>query len=296
MRKILLLLPLLAVVASAQTITGSVKDGSGSAFPGASVRLVSEQSGVQQTISTNEVGIYRTGTLTPGAYRLEVEAPGFQKLVRGPVNVEIGQVVALDLTLEVGQASETVTVTESAPITDSQSSNFGQIVSRQMVSTLPLPNRAASSLAALSPGVVMIDNGAGTAENYPVFSVAGGRARNQAFTLDGGNVSNAVGLTRPQQLTSLPVDAMQEFKVIANNYAAEFGHSTGGVITMTTRSGGNAYHGSVFESLQNDVVNARNFFSAKRAPVKLNQYGGSLGGPIQKDKTHFFMTWEHTRQ
>ncbi len=278
------------------TITGTVKDATGSVLPSAKITVSNEASGARAAISSNEVGIYRAGSLLPGDYRLDVESEGFQKLVRGPIHVEVGQVVAVDLTLDLGKATETVTVTESAPITDSQTSNFGQIVTRQMLAGLPLPNRAASSLASLSPGVVMIDNGAGTAENYPVFSVAGGRARNQAFTLDGGNVSNAVGLTRPQQLTSLPVDAMQEFKVIANNYAAEFGHSTGGIITMTTRAGTNAYHGSVFESLQNDVVNARNFFSARRAPVKLNQYGGSFGGPIQKDKTHFFATWEQTRQ
>src|SRR5262245_64993872 len=132
----------------------------------------------------------------------------------------------------------------------------------------------------------MIDNGTGTAENYPVFSVAGGPARNQNFVLDGGNASNAVGLTRPQQLTSLPVDAMQEFKVIANNYSAEFGHSTGGVVTMSTRSGTNQFHGSLFESLRNDALDARNFFAASKAPIRLNQFGGALGGPIQKDRTH----------
>src|ERR1700675_1367359 len=165
-----------------------------------------------------------------------------------------------------------------------------------MPNGLPLPNRAASSLVSLAPGVIMIDPGTGTAENYPVFSVAGGRARNQNFILDGGNVSNAVGLTRPQQLPSLPVDAMQEFRVITNNYAAEYGHSTGGIVSMSTRAGTNQYHGSLFESLQNDVFNARNFFAPAKAPVRLNQYGGSLGGPIRKDKTHFFVTWEQTRQ
>src|SRR5439155_18186285 len=132
------------------------------------------------------------------------------------------QTVAIDLLLQVGQIGTPVDVTESAPLIESQSSDIGQAVNRQMLAGLPLPNRAASSLAALAPGVVMIDTGTGTAENYPVFSVAGGRARNQSFTLDGGNVSNAVGLTRPQQLTSLPVDAMQEFRVISNNYAAEY--------------------------------------------------------------------------
>ena len=296
----LLLGVMISAVAPAQsgssTISGTIKDGTGSVIPRAMVRVVNEQTGAAQATLTNDTGVYRAGSLVPGAYRVEVEAEGFQKMVRGPVTLEVGQVIALDLALELGKASETVTVTEAAPITDSQTSNVGQVVNRQMLSGLPLPNRAASSLAALAPGVVMIDTGAGTAENYPVFSVAGGRARNQNFTLDGGNVSNAVGLTRPQQLTSLPVDAMQEFKVIANNYSAEYGHSTGGIVTMTTRSGTNQYHGSLFESLQNDVFNARNFFGATRAPVRLNQYGGSFGGPVRKDKTHFFVTWEQTHQ
>ena len=108
--------------------------------------------------------------------------------------------------------------------------------------------------------------------------------------------TNAVGLTRPQQLTSLPVDAMQEFRVITNNYSAEFGHSTGGVVTMSTRSGTNRYHGSLFESLQNDALDARNFFAASKPPISLNQFGGTLGGPIENDKTFFFGTWERTRQ
>ena len=142
----------------------------------------------------------------------------------------------------------------------------------------------------------MIDAGTGTAENYPVFSVAGGRARNQTFVLDGGNATNAVGLTRAQQLVSLPVDAMQEFKVIANNYSAEFGHSTGGVVAMSTRSGTNDFHGSIFESLRNDALDARNFFATTKQPIRLNQFGGAVGGPIAKDKTHFFASWEQTRQ
>ena len=278
------------------TISGMVKDQIGLAVPGAKIKIVNVDSGTQFETVTNEAGIYRAGALLPGSYRLDVDAAGFDAVHRGPITLAVSQTVAIDLNLQVGKQSETVTVTEAAPLIESQSSNVGQAVTRQMLGGLPLPNRSASSLAALAPGVVMIDTGAGTAENYPVFSVAGGRARNQAFTLDGGNVSNAVGLTRPQQLTSLPVDAMQEFKVIANNYSAEYGHSTGGIVTMSTRSGTNQYHGSLFESLQNDIFNARNYFSATRSPVRLNQYGGTFGGPIRKDKTHFFVTWEETRQ
>jgi hypothetical protein len=137
---------------------------------------------------TNDAGIFRIGALVPGSYHVEIEADGFQKLVRGPLTLEVGQVLALNLELQLGKASETVNVTEAAPLVESQTSNVGQIVNREMLEGLPLPNRSASSLASLSPGVVMIDTGAGTAENYPLFSVSGGRARNQNFILDGGSV------------------------------------------------------------------------------------------------------------
>src|SRR5450631_2651349 len=298
--RVVLLAGLVVPAALAQsgnsTISGSVKDASEAAIPTAKVKITNVETGVQLETVTNSTGLYRAGSLVPGSYRIEADAVGFAHLTRGPLTLQVSQTLAIDLALQVSEQTSTVDVVESAPVTESQSSNIAQAVDRQMLAGLPLPNRAASSLAALAPGVVMIDPGTGTAENYPVFSVAGGRARNQSFILDGGNVSNAVGLTRPQQLSSLPVDAMQEFRVITNNYSAEFGHSTGGVITMSTRSGTAQYHGSLFESLQNDVFNARNFFSAKRSPVRLNQYGGTFGGPIRKDKTHFFVTWEQTRQ
>ena len=300
MPRTLVLIGFSAVLVLAQngssTISGSVKDGTGAVLASAKVKIVNEQTGTSFDTETNDAGLYRVGSLLPGIYRVEVETNGFERLVRRPVSLEVGQVVGLDLTLQLGQASETVTVTEAAPLTESQSSNISQTVNRQMLAGLPLPNRAASSLAALAPGVIMIDTGSGTAENYPLFSVAGGRARNQNFILDGGSVNNAVGLNRPSQMTTLPVDAMQEFRVIANNYSAEYGHSTGGVVTMSTRSGTNQYHGSLFESLQNTVFNARNFFAETRPASRLNQFGGSFGGPIRKDKTHFFLTWERTIQ
>src|SRR5882724_747694 len=278
------------------TISGTVKDASDAVVPEARIQIVNVETGVKSETTSNSSGLYRVSSLVPGSYKIETDAQGFDHLSRGPIVLQVSQTLSIDLVVQIGAQSAAVNIVDTAPVTETQSSNIGQAVNRQMLAGLPLPNRAASSLASLAPGVVMIDSGSGTAENYPVFSVAGGRARNQNFTLDGGNVSNAVGLTRPQQLTSLPVDAMQEFRVISNNYSAEFGHSTGGIVTMATRSGTNQFHGSLFESLQNDVFNARNFFSANRAPVRLNQYGGTFGGPIRKDKTHFFVTWEQTRQ
>src|SRR5688572_27439727 len=259
------------------TISGTVKDATSAAVPDAKIKIVNLDSGVQLDTVTNESGLYRVGALVPGHYRVEVDATGFDQITRGPITLQVGQTVAIDLTVEIGKQSESVLVTEAVPITESQSSNVAQTVNRQMLAGLPLPNRAASSLASLSPGVIMVDSGSGTAENYPVFTVAGGRVRNQTFVLDGGNVSNAVGLTRPQQLTSLPVDAMQEFQVVANNYAAEYGHSTGGIVTMSTRSGTNQFHGSLFESLRNNVFDARNVFAKTKPPIRLNQFGGSIG-------------------
>ena len=298
-RDLILALATVALV-SAQSgnsvISGSVKDPSDTPIPNANIKITNIDTGTQLATVTNESGLYRAAALVPGSYRVEADSPGFERLTRGPIPVQVSQTVALDMTLVLGKQDQSIVVSEAAPLIESQSSNVSQAVNRQMLAGLPLPNRAASSLASLAPGVVMIDTGSGTAENYPVFSVAGGRARNQNFVLDGGNVSNAVGLTRPQQLTSLPVDAMQEFRVIANNYSAEYGHSTGGIVSMSTRAGTNQYHGSLFESLQNNVFNARNFFAATRAPIRLNQFGGTLGGPIRKDKTFFFVTWEQTRQ
>ncbi|MEO5922747.1 MAG: carboxypeptidase regulatory-like domain-containing protein [Bryobacteraceae bacterium] len=291
---------LLAASTWAQTgnsiISGVVRDATDAPLPGAVVVVANDESGVRQETTSNDSGVYRFGTLVPGSYHLEVSADGFQKTRRGPIVLQVAQSVGIDIQLQVGQQSDTITVTEDAPVLETQTSNVTQTVNRAMLTALPLPNRAAATLASLAPGVVMNQTGAGTAENYPVFTVAGGRVRNQNFILDGGNVTNAAGLTRAMQLTSLPVDAMQEFTVITNNYAAEYGHSTGGVITMSTRSGTNQLHGSLFESLQNNILNARNFFATSRPPIRLNQFGGSLGGPIQKDKTHFFATWERTKQ
>ena len=282
--------------AGSSTITGTVKDPTDAAIPGVRVRALNIDTGIQVDTITNEEGIFRISALVPGNYNVLAELPGFSKLTRGPLTLQVSQTLSIDLSLQIGEANTAINVVDAAPLMQSSTSDIGQTIDRQKLEALPLPNRAASSLAALTPGVVMIDTGTGTAENYPVFSVAGGRARNQTFLLDGGNATNAVGLTRAQQLVSLPVDAMQEFKVIANNYSAEFGHSTGGVVTMSTRSGTNNFHGSIFESLRNDALDARNFFAADKAPIRLNQFGGTFGGPIARDKTHFFATWEQTRQ
>ena len=279
------------------TISGAVTDATAGALPGVAVRVVNEETAVAVDTVTSAEGLYRVTALVPGTYRVEAMLDGFDPVVRRPITLQVSQTLAIDLTLVLAGQSETVTVSAAAPpLVEAVTSTVSQVVTRQMLDALPLPNRAASSLASLAPGVIMVDTGVGTAENYPVFSIAGGRTRNQNFILDGGNATNAVALTRPQQLTTLPVDAMQEFKVITNNYAAEFGHSTGGVISMSTRSGTSDYRGTIFHSLQNDALNARNFFATDKTPMDLNQFGGTLGGPIKRGTTFFFGSWERTRQ
>lgn len=279
----------------ASSVTGIVYDPARNPVPNVSLTLINQDSGARWTTQTNGTGVYRFVSLIPGRYQLEAELSGFEKFVAADLVVNVAQVLPVDIVLQISRASETVTVTESVPLTETQSSSVSQLVNRKMVAGLPMPNRAATSLVALAPGVVMIDTGQG-AENYPIFSVAGGRARNQHFTLDGGNATNAVGLTRPQQMTSLPMDAMQEFRVISNSYSAEYGHSTGGIIALTTRSGTNEFHGGLFEFLRNSALDARNFFAATKPRMNMHQFGGSLGGPIRRDRTHFFTTWEQTRQ
>lgn len=277
------------------TISGRVTDSTDAVITGAAVKVVNEESGIAASATTNEAGLYRVTSLLPGVYRVEIEVSGFQRSVRNGVVVQVSQTVQVDQVLTVGNVTETVAVTSRPPAVETQSSHVSQLVERSMIEGMPLPNRSAAAMVVLSPGATVIDPGSG-GENLPIFSVGGGRARNQQFSLDGGNVTNITGLAVPQNQAALPMEAMQEFRVITNNYAAEFGHSAGGVITMSTRSGTNDFHGSLFEYLRNDALDARNFFAVTKAPLRLNQFGAAAGGPIRRDKTHFFASWEQTRQ
>jgi len=230
---------------------------------------------------TNDAGLYRVTGLNPGIYRLEIEAAGFQKLVRPGIVVQVSQTVQVDAELQVGNVQETLNVTAAAPMLEAQSATVGQVVERRMIDGMPMPNRTSTALIALIPGAV-IQNVAG---DIPIFSVAGGRMRNQQFTLDGGNHTNTVGLAVNQSQVPLPMDAMQEFRVLANNYSAEYGQSQSGVVTLATRAGTNVFHGNLFEYLRNEALDARDFFASSRAKFRQNQFGGGIGGPIRKDHT-----------
>jgi hypothetical protein len=277
---------------TSSTLTGVVADASQAVVANARITVVNESTGVALTARSNDAGLYRVVGLSPATYRIEVEAAGFQRLVRPGVQVQISQVLQVDLALQLGAVQETVSVTAAAPVLDAQSSTVGQVVERQMIAGMPMPNRNSAALIALIPGAT-IQNVTG---DIPIFSVGGGRMRNQQFTMDGGNHTNTVGLAVNQSQVPMPMDAMQEFRVLANNYSAEYGQSQSGVVTLATRAGTNRWRGSLFEYARNEALDARNFFAARRAKFRQHQFGGVLGGPVRKDKTHFFVTYERTQQ
>jgi len=274
------------------TLTGVVQDSSGAVIGGARVAVVNEASGVRTETESNPSGLYRVSPLNPGNYRVEVEANGFHRLVRSGVTVQVSQTLQVDVQLQVGNVQETISVSGAAPVVESQSSSVGQLIEREMIAGMPMPNRYSTALIALTPGTTIQS----VNSDIPIFSTAGGRMRNQQFSLDGGNHSNTVGLAVNQSQVPLPMDAMQEFRIITNNYSAEFGQSSGGVVAMVTRSGTNQFHGSVFEYARNEALDARNFFAAARPKFRQHQFGGTIGGPIRKDKTHFFASYERTQQ
>jgi hypothetical protein len=274
------------------TLSGVVKDASGAVVPSAKIAVVNEGSGVVVSAVSNEAGLYHVIGLSPASYRLEAEANGFQKLVHPGIVVQISESVQVDLTLQLGNVQETVSVAATTPVLQTQTAGIDQLVERQMIDGMPMPNRTSTALLALIPGATIQT----VTGDIPVFTVGGGRMRNQQFSLDGGNHTNTVGLAVNQSQVPLPMDAMQEFRVLSNNYSAEYGQTQSGVVTLATRSGTNRFHGSVFEYARNEAFDARNFFAAGIPKFRQHQWGGAVGGPIRKDRTHFFITYERTQQ
>jgi hypothetical protein len=274
------------------TLSGVVKDATGAVVPAAKVQVINEASGVAVSAVSNDAGLYHVIGLSPASYRIEVEARGFQKLVHPGVVVQISEAVQVDVTLQLGNVQEVVNVAATTPALQTQSAGIDQLVEREMINGMPMPNRTSTALLSLIPGATI----QGVTGEIPIFTVGGGRMRNQQFSLDGGNHSNTVGLAVNQSQVPLPMDAMQEFRVLSNNYSAEYGQTQSGVVTLATRSGTNAFHGSVFEYARNEAFDARSFFAASRAKFRQHQFGGSVGGPIRKDRTHFFISYERTQQ
>ncbi len=270
-------------------ITGILTDQSGAAVPGATVTVTNVATNRQRVLSTTSGGAYTAASLLPGEYRLEISVSGFTPIRREGITVVTGQKTRVDFSLAVGTVGETVHVTSDASMLRSESASLGASVGHEQVVQLPLNGRTFITLATLAPGVALPPG-----SQLP--RINGGRPRTNEYLFDGISVLQP----EPGQVAFFPViDAIQEFKVESNSPAAEFGRFNGGVVNLTTKSGANAFHGNAFEFFRNEALNARNAFQSTN-PVKpeyrRSQFGGTLGGPIVRDHTFFFVDYQGQRQ
>lgn len=281
--------PALDAQSGSAQLTGVVRDEEGAVVPGVTVRITRLATNQTRTLLANAAGLYGISGLSPGEYEVRVEFPGFRPLVRNGIRLETGEAARLDLELIVGAVTETVTVTADTQVLQTERATLGQIVDHERVVQLPLNGRTFVSLVALAPGVALPPGSA-----FP--RINGGRPRTNEYLFDGISVLQP----EPGQVAFFPiVDAIQEFKVETNSPPAEFGRFNGGVINLATRSGSNGVHGTAFVFVRNEALNARNFLSSTdpvRPRFRRNQFGGVLGGPIQRDRSFFFFDYQGQRQ
>ena len=289
--------PVWAQTAQAR-ITGRVLDPAGAVIPGVEVTATNVDTGVPTRVRSNEAGIYVLPFLQPGQYNLSATAAGFKKYERQGIVLETAEVVEIDLKLEVGNVTDVVEVRAEAPLLESASSTVGQFIEGKTVAEMPLAGRRALELVRLSGNVIFVDY---SNNAKPRFAVAGGRSYQAGYMLDGGNIQN-LRIASAQVDIDPPVEVIQEFKVLQNAYSAEYGGSAAGLLVSTTKSGANSFHGSLFEFFRNDKLDAAGFFAPTegtrkvKAPLRYNLFGGTLGGPIVRNRTHFFAGFEGTRR
>jgi hypothetical protein len=279
-------------------ITGRISDPSDAVVAAASVRVTNTDTGIVRETLTSSAGYYTAPLLQPGPYEIAVQVSGFKPMVRTGVTLQVDQVARIDFRLELGAANESVTVQASAPLLDAATGSLGQLIENRQITELPTNGRNTLAFVALTPGVRMQGN-AGL-NPYTVdsngrgnFSINGGVSNGNEVLVDGAPVtisrSNAPGYLPP-------VDATQEFRVEASSYSAEYGRSSGGVVNLSIKAGTNRFHGTLYEFLRNSSLDANNFYQNKaglpKLPLKQHQYGASTGGPIRRDRTFFFASWE----
>jgi outer membrane receptor protein involved in Fe transport len=302
----LVAIPAQAQVAGA-TLTGTITDPAGRVVPGAQIVITNEATGVVNKLATNSDGNYTAGNLIPGDYTISITAAGFNTEERTGIELTVGGQQVLDLTLKVGASKISVEVTTEAPEIQLNSSDISAVVNATTVRELPLNGRSWTDLATLQPGVNRIqtqpDFSAGTDRGNRGFgqqlTISGARPQQNNYRLDGVSLNDySNGAPGSVLGGSLGVDAIQEFSVLTSNYSAEYGKTSGGVVNAITRSGTNQFHGSGYEFARNSALDTRNFFDpvGTKPPFKRNQFGGTFGGPIFKDKTFFFADYEAIRQ
>ncbi len=235
-------------------ISGVVSDSSGASITGASVIAKSAETGVAANATTNSSGYYHIENLPIGPYTVTIEHPGFRRYVRQNITLTTGQLLGLDIPLEVGSAADSVTVTAESPLTETRTSDVGQLFESKSIEGLPLGNRRTLNVLQLSGAAVFVSYPVNTPANVnPNFSLAGGRTQSQMAWIDGSNAQN-IRIGAGQINLDPPVEAVQEVKVLSNNYAAEYGGSAGGVVIETTKSGGNQFHASAYEFLRSTTL------------------------------------------
>jgi hypothetical protein len=282
-------------VSSAQ-LGGLVTDNSGAVIAGAHVTVVNTGTGASRTVDTNGMGDFIIPALDPGSYTVTVDAPGFEKAVNN-VTLTVGEKRSLTFSLAIGAATQSVTVSSSGELINTTSADISTVVDEAEVKELPLNGRDPSSLVLLTTGVSNVLNTSAGAVQAAIptetaASAGGGRQGSTYYLLDGvPNMDTYI-------LTAAPfpnADATQEFRVISNNYGAQYGFAPSAVVSIQTKSGTDRYHGAVFEFLRNNRLNAGNYFTGLVDPLKRNQFGGAFGGPVLKNKLFFFLNYQATR-
>ena len=282
-----------AVAQTTASIFGTVTDESGAVVSRARVQATNTLTNEVRNTATNEVGIYTFPQLPVGVYRVLVECQGFKTAIREGIELSLNRNARLNIQLSVGVLAERISVTGDAPLVETSTNEMGGLVDQRRVVNLPLSGRNTLSLVSLVPGMENLQTGnlQGFQENKVVAN--GQRAEDSNWLLDGGD--NTSPLRNYGNDVPNP-DAIQEFRVITNNYEAEYGRTVGAVVNVITKSGTNEFHGTLFEFLRNRSLNARNFFQPDTTPLVQNQFGASFGGPVIKNKTFFFASVEGFRR
>src|SRR6202171_6578255 len=280
------------------SLQGTVYDPSGAVVPQAEIAIRNVDTGAIRTLVTDQGGRWREPVLLPGDYELRVSAAGFQTVLRKGIHLAVGQDAVMDLHLDLGQTGTEVKVIANAERINLVSGALSGLVDEKQMRDLPLNGRSFQQLALLQPGVNAVNAGGNdpVGGRTPKISINGTRPEQSSFLLDGTDINDVYNKT-PGSVGGvlLGVEALLEFQVLTNSYSSEFGRSAGGVINAVTRSGTNQLHGSLFEFLRNSDLDAKNFFDQATQPIppfKRNQFGGVLGGPIHKDQTFFFGSFE----
>src|SRR5262245_29919390 len=283
-------------------ITGAISDASGALIPGVAVTVTNTATGQIRTTVTNEIGRYSVPALNPGSYTVAAALTGFETVLRSGITLTVGNEVVINIALTPGQISEKIEVSADAPVVQTTNAAVAELVGELKIRALPLNGRSFDQLVYMQPGIT-IATGAGNSPNQGrgvKFSANGARLTSNYFMLDGTDINDSQNFTPGGAGGQLfGVESIQEFQVLTHNQGAQYGRSMGAVINAVTRSGTNNIHGSVYEFLRNSALDAKNFFDHPNSPIppfKRNQFGGTLGGPIQKDHLFFFSNYEGFRE